>query len=50
MTMRRLPTTLPGGINTLSYAVITPVCATEMAVQCLRNPESGEMTLLAFAL
>ena len=26
----------------------TPVCATEMAVHGLRNPESGAMTLVAF--
>jgi hypothetical protein len=51
--MGRLPTTLPVGINPLSYAwqrivLITPDGATEMAVHCLRCPESGAMTLLGF--
>ena len=29
------------------FSLTTPVCATEMAVHCLRSPDTGEMTLLA---
>ena len=53
MMTTRLPSTLPGGINTFSYrwqriVLITADGATEMAVHCLRCPKSGAMTLLGF--